>query len=160
MAYDEAARTMYSEKAILNMPHVLDSDSVATSSISNVFLGATTTTGSVSDSMTCASSNSEICDNNVGGEGETTRMNQFPVDSEAQSNSTVNEIQDVSAMKAEVKNEAKPEDESMKETDYSFLDGLNFFDDISMDFGGNSFWDDASFYDECEFFNVEEFLSF
>ncbi|XWS75192.1 hypothetical protein CRYUN_Cryun01aG0064200 [Craigia yunnanensis] len=162
VAYDEAARAMYGEKAILNKPHVSDSYSVATSSVSNVFLVATTTTGAVSDSMTCVSSNSEICDNNVGGEGETNGMDvQFPVDSEAQWNSTVNEIQDVNDMKAEAekKKEAKPEDESMKETDYSFLDGLELFDDISMDFGGNSFWDGASFNDECEFFNVDEFLS-
>ncbi|XWS08001.1 hypothetical protein CRYUN_Cryun41cG0039500 [Craigia yunnanensis] len=158
MAYDEAARTMYGEKAILNMPHVLDSDSVATSSVSRVFSEATAS-AAVFDSMTYASSNSEIYDNTVGGEGETTGMNvQFPVDSETPSNFTVNEIQDVNDMKAEaeVNKETKPEDEFMKETDYSWLDELVFIDDISMDFGVN--WDAASFYDESEFFNVHEFM--
>ncbi|XP_022764593.1 dehydration-responsive element-binding protein 2D-like [Durio zibethinus] len=156
MAYDEAARTMFGEKAILNMPHVSDSDSVATSSVSHPFWGATTTCAGY-DSMTVASSNCETCDKYVGAEGETTRINlEFPVDSEAPSTSgamnlTVNEeAQGVSDAK-----EANPQDECMKETDYSCLDGLKFFDDIPVDFAGQSGWYDG-FYNEEEAFNIDE----
>ncbi|XVE99246.1 hypothetical protein REPUB_Repub03eG0181400 [Reevesia pubescens] len=161
LAYDEAAKAMYGEKAILNMPHVSDSDSVATTS--RGFSEAATTACAGSDSMT-ASSNSEICDRNLGGEGEiTTRMKvEFPVDSEAPSTSggmnlTVNEIEDGSDVKAEVKKEAKPEDESMKETDYSWLDGLGFIDDLQLDFGGTSVWP-GGFFNEEEFFNIDELI--
>ncbi|XVE99257.1 hypothetical protein REPUB_Repub03eG0182500 [Reevesia pubescens] len=79
MAYNEAARTMYGEMAILNLPpHDSDSDSMI------------------------VSNNSEICEPKVGAEGEiTTVMNvgQFPGDSEAPWTSgamhlTVNEIED------------------------------------------------------------------
>ena len=61
-------------------------------------------------------------------------------------------------MKAEteVNKESKPGDESMKETDYCWLDELVFVDDISMDFGVN--WDAASYYDEYKFFKVHEFM--
>ncbi|XVF23535.1 hypothetical protein REPUB_Repub13aG0046900 [Reevesia pubescens] len=167
LAYDEAARTMYGEKAILNMPHqdVSGSDTVA---------------GSYS--MTSASSNSEIYDkyepNNVGVEGETTTVmnyvEEFPGDSEIFPSTnggmnylTVNEEVEESLPSDDVKdNEApKPEDnnKSMKETDdefYNWLDGLEFTDDIPMDFRG---WGAAgsSFYDESSelFLNLEEYLS-
>ncbi|XP_022746038.1 dehydration-responsive element-binding protein 2D-like [Durio zibethinus] len=153
LAYDEAAKMMYGENAILNMPRMLDSDSVAT------------TSHAFSDSMT-ASSNSEVCGEHVGGEGETTTMTNthfLPVDSEAPSTSaamnlTRDEIQDGSDVKDEVNNEAKPEDESTKETDYSWLNILEFMDDVPMDFGGNSEWDGRLFLSEEECFNIDELL--
>ncbi|XP_022742858.1 dehydration-responsive element-binding protein 2A-like [Durio zibethinus] len=162
LAYDEAAKMMYGENAILNMPHISDSDSMATTSFSQAFSEATTTCAG-SDSMT-ASSNSEICGKCVGGEDQT-RMNThfLPGDSEAPSTSgamnwTADEIQGVSDFKAEANKKAKPEDESMKETDYSWLNGLEFIDGIPMDCGGNSVWDGVYFCTEDECFNIDELI--
>ncbi|XVE68809.1 hypothetical protein DITRI_Ditri09bG0100100 [Diplodiscus trichospermus] len=136
-AYDEAAMAMYGEKAILNRPHVMDSNSVAGSAVLHVF-----TAVAVSDSMTCASSNSEIWEENMGGKGETlTGMHvQCPVDSEPPSNLTVNKRQDFSDRKTEAEGneEAESGDESMKETYYSMLDVLGFFDDDPKESGGNT----------------------
>ncbi|WRX12442.1 AP2/ERF domain - like 10 [Theobroma cacao] len=138
LAYDEAARMMYGENAILNMPYVSDSDSVATTS--NAF--------SEADFMT-VSPESEICGYHAFGEGE--RMNvEFPVDSEAPSTSgvinTTDEFQ-----------HAKPEEECMKETDYSWLNGLDFSDDIPI-IGGPGVWDVGSYFSEDEVFNIDEIL--
>ncbi|KAK6271041.1 hypothetical protein POUND7_008139 [Theobroma cacao] len=70
LAYDEAARTMYGENAILNMPHISGSDSVAT------------TSHAFSEATTCAASNSMTVPN-VDREGEPSRMNvEYTVDSE------------------------------------------------------------------------------
>ncbi|XVE68808.1 hypothetical protein DITRI_Ditri09bG0100000 [Diplodiscus trichospermus] len=92
--------------------------------------------------MTCASSNFDIWEENAGGQGETlTGMNvQFAIDSEAPSNLTVNKRQDFSDRKAKaaVTMETKSGDESIKETYYSMLDALGFFDDDDpMEVGGN-----------------------
>ncbi|XWS75201.1 hypothetical protein CRYUN_Cryun01aG0065100 [Craigia yunnanensis] len=156
LAYDEAGKLMYGENAILNMPHVSDSDSVATA-----FSEATTTCAG-SDSMISASSNSELCGKYVGGEGKTTRMNThfLPVDSEAPSTSdamnlTADEVQNVSDVKAEVNKEAKPEDE----TDYSWLNALELIDDVPMDFGGNSVGDGGRyFFSDEDFYNIDELI--
>ncbi|XWS08014.1 hypothetical protein CRYUN_Cryun41cG0040800 [Craigia yunnanensis] len=158
-AYDEAAKMMYGENAILNKPHVSNSESVSTTL--HAFWEATTTCAG-SDSMTSASSNSEICCQYSGGEVETTRMNTHfhPFDSETPSTSgtmnlTEDEIQDVSDLKAE----PKLEDECMKETDYSWLNGLEFIDDIPMDFGGNNIWDGGRyFFNEDDCLNIDELI--
>ncbi|KAK6228272.1 hypothetical protein SCA6_000612 [Theobroma cacao] len=115
-----------------------DSDSVATTS--NAF--------SEADFMT-VSPESEICGYHAFGEGE--RMNvEFPVDSEAPSTSgvinTTDEFQ-----------HAKPEEECMKETDYSWLNGLDFSDDIPI-IGGPGVWDVGSYFSEDEVFNIDEIL--
>ncbi|XVE75421.1 hypothetical protein DITRI_Ditri12bG0092800 [Diplodiscus trichospermus] len=156
LAYDEAAKTMYGGKAILNMPHVSDSDSIATSSVSHAFSEATTTNSAGSDSITASSYSEKYvrCE----GEGETTRTSTriLPGDFDAPSTSgamnlTADEIQDMSDVKAEVKTEAKPEDE----TDYSWLNGLEL---IPMDHVGNSVWDGGYLFSEEECFNIDELL--
>ncbi|XP_021295950.1 dehydration-responsive element-binding protein 2A-like [Herrania umbratica] len=138
LAYDEAARMMYGENAILNMPYVSDSDSVATTSIAF----------SEADTMT-VSPKSEICGYHADGEGETMNV-EAPVDSEAPSTSgvinTTDEIQP-----------AKPEEECMKETDYSWLNGLDFSEDIPI-IGGPGVWDVGSYFSEDEVFNIDEIL--
>ncbi|XWS75202.1 hypothetical protein CRYUN_Cryun01aG0065200 [Craigia yunnanensis] len=159
LSYDEAAKLMYGENAILNMPHVSDSDTVATTS--HAFSEATTTCAG-SDSMTSASSNSELRGKFVGGEGETTRMNThfLPLDSEAPSTSdamnlTADKVQDVNDVKAKVDKETKPEDE----TDYSWLNALELIDDIPKDFGGNSVWNGGRFFfSDEEVFNIDELI--
>ncbi|XVF75604.1 hypothetical protein PTKIN_Ptkin13bG0200000 [Pterospermum kingtungense] len=160
LAYDEAAKTMYGENAILNMPHIADSDSIATTtSVSHPFSEASTTCAG-SDSIT-ASSNSDICGKYEGGEGETTRMNtQFllPGDSEAPLTSGAMNLT-ADDVKTEVKREVKPEDEST-EVDYSWLNGLEFIDDFQMDHGGigNSLWDGGYLFNEEECFDMDELM--
>ncbi|XVE68792.1 hypothetical protein DITRI_Ditri09bG0098700 [Diplodiscus trichospermus] len=141
-AYDEAARTMYGEKAILNMPHVSDSDSVATSS--QAFSEATS-----------ESNNSEICDKYAVGHADSEALS-----TSGAMNVTVDETQEVSAVKAEVNMEAKPEDESMKDEDYSWLNGLELIDDIPLDFGGNgSVWDGGLGFSQDDCFSIDELLA-
>ncbi|KAH1030602.1 hypothetical protein J1N35_042776 [Gossypium stocksii] len=108
LAYDEAAKTMYGENAILNMPHGSE---------------ATTTTSACSESTTATAS-------------------------------------DVKAEMEEAKVVAE-EDESMKEMDYSWLNGLEFKDDIALNCGGNdniSVWDGGWLLNEDECFSIDELL--
>ncbi|XVF83053.1 hypothetical protein PTKIN_Ptkin16aG0101500 [Pterospermum kingtungense] len=159
MAYDEAARAMYGENAILNRPQLLDSDSVSTTTSHAFSEGSTTCAGS--DSMASASSDSEICDKYVDGtEGETTMMNTHfpPDDSEAPSTSggAVNLTEDEGQDVREVKAEAKPEDDD--DDDYDWLNGLEFVDDLPMDFGENIVWDSGFPFSHEEFFNIDELI--
>ncbi|KAE8702558.1 Dehydration-responsive element-binding protein 2C [Hibiscus syriacus] len=99
LAYDQAAMTMYGDKAILNNPLV----SVTSSE-------ATLVTRANSDSMT-ASSCSEIYGGNVGGDV-------------MDNATTTGDVVDASNGEDKAKEEGKvTEDESMEEMDYSWLNG-------------------------------------
>ncbi|TYG51420.1 hypothetical protein ES288_D10G255900v1 [Gossypium darwinii] len=122
-AYDEAAKAMYGDKAILNMPQGSDSDSVATPS--HGFSQATTTT-----TATCGGSESAM---------------DGPVDSEAPSTSGA---MDMKGEGGEVDRRGDDTDYSWLEG----LESLQFFDDIPMDYvGNNSVWDNCEFFDIDEF---------
>ncbi|EOY18817.1 Dehydration-responsive element-binding protein 2C [Theobroma cacao] len=130
----ETAWTMDGENATLNMPHVADFDSVTITS--PVFSEATTC--APSNSVT-VSSNSEICERDVDGEGEPSKMNiEYTADSEAATTSQ------------DVKTDAKSEDH----TDDSWLtNGLDFAKNIAIDFGETADWFEDYYFDVPEFFD-------
>ncbi|OMO59445.1 hypothetical protein COLO4_34211 [Corchorus olitorius] len=143
-AYDEAAKAMYGDKAILNMPHVLDSDSVA--STSHV----------VSDSITGSTSNSEICVND--GDGEVVepirkvKLELPPVDcSEAPSTS--------GAMNLTADENQDAKDKDVKDDCFSWLDGVDLSVEIPRDiWAATSYFTSYDFSDD-EVFSLDDLLS-
>ncbi|OMO61639.1 hypothetical protein COLO4_33387 [Corchorus olitorius] len=140
-AYDEAAKAMYGDKAILNTPHVLDSDSVAS------------TSHAVSHSITASTSNSEICVDD--GDGEVVEPKSMVKLLELPPLVDCSEVPSTSvAMNLTADENQDTKDNYLEEDCFSWLNDVDLSEEMTMDV-----WTAVSYFSYHEVLSLEDLLS-